>query len=248
MNLLRQFINLTSAELRLFGREPIALFFTFIFPVFMLFVIMEVFVPAEAPKEVVINQVMPSLMVLIISSTAIFGVPMSIVSYRQIKFLKRLRGSPVTPLAILGGFGLANFIVTLLGIALLAIVAVLVYSAVLAGSLMAFLGGFVLAFLSLAAIFLFIPGVARSERAAIAISQIIFFPVMFFSGVFIPLDQLPDWIARYISAFIPVTHAVELLQGLWLGAPLADLTREMLILLGVLLLGVVIAARTFRWE
>lgn len=248
MILLRQFIKLTSAELSLFGREPIALFFTFIFPVFMLVVIMEVFVPAEAPKEIVINQVTPGLMVLIISSTAIFGVPTSIVSYRQNKFLKRLRGSPVTPLAILGGFGLANFIVTLLGIALLALVAVLVYDAALAGSLTSFLGGFVLAFLSLAAIFLFIPGVARSERTAIAISQIIYFPVMFFSGVFVPLDQLPDWITHYISPFIPVTYAVELLQGLWLGAALPDLTGEMLILLGVFLLGVVIAARTFRWE
>jgi len=248
MILLRQFMKLTSAELRLFGREPLALFFTFIFPVFFLFLTMEVFVPAEAPKEIVINQVTPSLMVLIIATPAIFGVPMSIVSYRQIKFLKRLRGSPVRPLAILGGFGLANFIVTLLGIALLALVAVLVHGAVLAGSPISFLGGFVLAFLSLAAIFLFIPAVARSERAAMAISQIIYFPVMLFSGVLVPLDQLPDWIARYISAFIPVTYAVELLQGLWLGAPLADLTWEVLILLSVLLLGVVIAARTFRWE
>jgi ABC-2 type transport system permease protein len=248
MILLRQFFKLTSTELRLFGREPIALFFTFVFPVFFLFLTMEVFVPAEAPKEIVINHVTPSLMVLIISSTAIFGVPATIVSYRQIKFLKRLKGSPATPLTIMGGFGLANFIVTLLGIALLALVAVLVYGAALAGSLLAFLGGFVLAFLSLAAIFLFIPAVARSERTANAIAQIIYFPVMFFSGVLVPLDRLPDWIAHYISPYIPVTYAVELLQGLWLGAGLADLSGEMLILLGVLLLGVAIAARTFRWE
>jgi ABC-2 type transport system permease protein len=241
-------MGLTSAELTLFGREPIALFFTFIFPVFMLFMIMEVFVPPEAPMEIVINQVTPSLMTLIISSTAIFSVPMTMVSYRQVKFLKRLKGSPVTPLTILGSFGLANFTVTLLGIGLLAIVAMLIYGAVLAGSLVSFLGGFVLAFLSLAAIFLFIPAVAGSERVAIAISQITFFPVMFFSGVFVPLDRLPDWITRSISPFIPVTYAVELLQGLWMGAPLADLTREMLILLGVLFLGLVIAVRTFRWE
>ncbi|MCL0090297.1 ABC transporter permease, partial [Dehalococcoidia bacterium] len=94
----------------------------------------------------------------------------------------------------------------------------------------------------------FIPAVARSERTAMAISQIIVFPVMFFSGVFIPLDRLPDWIARYISPVIPITHAVELMQGLWQGNPLLDLTREVLILLGILCLGLVIAARTFRWE
>jgi ABC-2 type transport system permease protein len=248
MMLVRQFIKLTSTELSLFGREPIALFFTFIFPVFFLFLTMEVFVPAEAPKEIVINQVTPSLMVLIIATTALHGVPATIVSYRQIKFLKRLKGSPVAPLTILGSLALANFFATVLGMALLVTVAMLVYDALLVGGLLSFLGGFVLAFLSLAAIFLFIPAVARSERTAQAISQIIFFPVMFFSGAFVPLGQLPDWIAHYISPFIPVTYAVELLQGLWLGAALPDLTGEMLILLGVFLLGVVIAARTFRWE
>jgi ABC-2 type transport system permease protein len=244
----KQFIKLTSTELKLFRREPIAFFFSFIFPVFFLFLTMEIFVPADAPKEIVINYVTPSLMLLIIASTAIYGVPQTIVSYRQIKFLKRLKGSPVTPVTILGSFALANFIVTVLGIALLAVVAVLVYDASLAGSLISFLGGFVLTFLSLAAIFLFIPAVARSERTAIAISQIIFFPLMFFSGVFVPLDMLPGWIRNYISPYLPVTHAVELMQGLWLGTSLSILIQEVFILLGVLCLGLVIAARTFRWE
>jgi ABC-2 type transport system permease protein len=245
---LKQFIKLTSSELRLFWREPIALFFTFIFPVFFLFLTMEIFVPADAPKEIVINEVTPSLMVLVITSTAMYGVPQTIVFYRQIKFLKRLKGSPVTPVIIMGSFGLANFIVTLLGIALLTVIAMLVYDATLAGSPVSFLASFVLVFLSLAAIFLFIPAVARSERTAIAISQIIFFPMMFFSGVFVPLDMLPDWIRNYISPYLPVTYAVELMQGLWLGIPLADLTRKVFILLGILCLGLVIAARTFRWE
>jgi len=248
MMVLRQFIKLILTELRLFWREPEALFFTFIFPVFFLFLTMEIFIPAEPPKDIIINYVAPSLIVLVIASTAIFGVPVSIVSYREIKFLKRLKASPVTPLTILGSISLANFIVTLLGIALLVVVAMLVYGASLAGSPIFFLAGFVLVFVSLAAIFLFIPAVARSERTASAISNIIFFPVMFFSGVFVPLDMLPDWIARHISPFLPVTHAVELMQGLWLGTPLFDLTREVFILLSILCLGLVIATLTFRWE
>jgi ABC-2 type transport system permease protein len=248
MMVFKQFVKLTLTELKLFCREPIAVFFTFIFPVFFLFLTMEIFVPADAPKEIVINYATPCLMVLVIASPAIFGIPVTIVSYRKIKFLKRLKGSPVTPLTILGSLALANFVVTLLGIALLAATAMLVYDASLAGSLISFLGGFVLAFLSVAAIFLFIPAVARSERMAITISQVVFLPVVFFSGVVMPLDRLPEWIRSYISPYLPVTHAVELMQGLWLGMPLSDLSREVFILLGVFCLGLVIAARTFRWE
>jgi len=179
-----------------------------------IFLTMEIFVPPAAPKQIVINHVLPSLMLLNITSAALYGVPQSIVVYRQIKYLKRLRCTPVKPLTVMGSFALANFIATLLGIALFAIVAMLVYDASLAGSLLFFLAGFVLVFVSLAAIFLFIPAVASSERMAITISQVIFLPMMFFSGVFVPLDMLPDWIARYISPILPVTHAVGLVQEL----------------------------------
>ncbi|MCL0090351.1 hypothetical protein M1O54_08435, partial [Dehalococcoidia bacterium] len=68
MMVLRQFVKLTSTELRLFQREPIAVLFTFIVPVFFLFLTMEVFIPGDAPREIVINYVTPSLMVLIIAS------------------------------------------------------------------------------------------------------------------------------------------------------------------------------------
>ncbi|MEN4007492.1 MAG: ABC transporter permease [Methanobacteriaceae archaeon] len=248
MMILRQFIKLTLTELKLFTREPEALFFNFIFPTFMLFVIMEVFVPADAPKEIVVNQVVPPLMVLIITQTALLGMPPTIVSYRTIKFLKRLHGSPITPLTTLGSIVLANFIVTILGIVLLTAVAILHYDAVFDGSFLHFITGFVLVFLSLAAIFMFVAAVARSQRAASAIAMMVFFPIMFFSGVFVPLDMLPDWVRHYISPYIPVTYAVELMQELWLGTLLFDLTQEVFILLGILGIGLLITAYTFKWE
>lgn len=244
----RQVMKLSLSELRLFRREPEALFFTFIIPVFFLFLIMEVFLPAEAPKAIAVNHVAPALMVLVIAGTAIYSVPQTIVSYRKIKYLKRLKGAPVTPITVLTSLAMSDFAVTALGIGVLGGVAVLVYGASLTGSLLSFLAGFMLAFLSLAAFFLFIPAVARSPRAASAIGMAIYMPVMFFSGVWVPLEMLPDWIARNVSPFLPVTHAVELMQGLWLGTPMLDLTGEVLILLGLLGLGLVIAAATFRWE
>ena len=248
MIIFKQFIKLTSTELKLFWREPEAVFFMFILPVFFLFIIMEVFTPANVAKEVVINQVVPALMGLIIASTAIHSVPQTVVNYRKIKFLKRLKGTPVTPVIILSSLGMAEFIVTVLGIVLLIVVAVLVYGAVLTGSILAFLAGFLLVFTSLAAFFLFIPAVARSPRTASVIGMVIYFPVMFFSGAFVPLDMLPAWIVQYISVVMPVTYAVELLQGLWMGESLLSFAWEIVILTGIFCLGLVVAACTFRWE
>lgn len=248
MTVLKQLSWLTANELMLFWRTPIAMFFTLMFPVAFLVLSMEVFIPADAPKEIVVNHVAPSLMVLIMSSTAIYAVPGTIASYRQSKFLKRLKCSPARPVAILGSLAASSFTVTVAGIGLLIVAATLLYGARLAGSYIGLLGAFNLAFWSLAATFLFISAVTRSERTSATIAQIVFFPVMFLSGVAIPIERLPDWIALYISPFIPVTHAVELMQGAWSGAPLDTLIVPMIALVAFLLLGLAVATYTFRWE
>ena len=87
----------------------------------------------------------------------------------------------------------------------------------------------------------------RSSRSAVAIGEIIFFPAMFFSGLFVPIDQLPEWL-RPISEFIPITHAARLMQGMWLGEPIGDFLKEIIILAGVILLCVFVAVKKFRWE
>ena len=243
----RQFMKLTTIELTLTLREPIAVFFAFVFPTFFLFLTMEVFIAPDVPREVVINYVMPSMMFLVIASTAIFGVPGTVASYREMKFLKRLKASPVTPLVLLSSFSVGNFILALLGVLLLIAVAMLVYGASFAGNPLSFFIGLCLSCVSLSAVFFFISAVGR-VRTSYIIAQIVFFPVMFFSGVFIPLDRLPAWIAHYISPLVPVTHAAELMQGLWLGTSLTDLINPVVVLLAMTCVGLVIGARTFRWE
>jgi lipooligosaccharide transport system permease protein len=40
-------------------------------------------------------------------------------------------------------------------------------------------------------------------------------PMMFLSGVFFPLDQLPDWV-HWLAAWLPLTQVVELVRPLFL--------------------------------
>lgn len=209
---------------------------------------MEIFVPDYPPKQVIINHVIPALIVLVVATTAIFNVPSSVVTYRAIKFFKRLKATPVSPLATLAGLGLANFMTSILGILLLGLAGWLVYDAQFAGSVLVFLPAFTLVFFSLVAVFLIIASICRTARVASAVSNIAFIPIMFFSGVFVPLNMLPDWIVRNVSPFMPTTHAVELLQGLWLGNSLFDFTQEVIVLFVFLILGLIISAKTFRWE
>jgi len=107
---------------------------------------------------------------------------------------------------------------------------------------------FLFSYISIAAISFGLMGsLLRTTRTAMAVGQIIYFPAMFFSGVFVPIEQLPEWL-RPVSEFIPITHAARLMQGMWQGHPPGDFLKEAAVLAGVCVLGVLVAVRKFRWE
>ncbi|MDZ7413917.1 MAG: hypothetical protein ONB15_10385 [candidate division KSB1 bacterium] len=53
---------------------------------------------------------------------------------------------------------------------------------------------------------------------------------------------------RQLAEFLPLTHVVTLLRGLWIGNAWGNYPREIAILAAVLVAGLVVSARTFRWE
>jgi ABC-2 type transport system permease protein len=71
----------------------------------------------------------------------------------------------------------------------------------------------------------------------------------FISGVFIPIDQLPDWLAD-VGRVFPLAHLATGLQTAL--SPSANSTGLSAENLGVLAAwgvgGLILAARTFRWE
>jgi ABC-2 type transport system permease protein len=53
---------------------------------------------------------------------------------------------------------------------------------------------------------------------------------------------------RALGQFIPMTHVVSLLQGLWFGEPWRSHLAATVVLGGLLVAGVLFSALTFRWE
>jgi len=51
-----------------------------------------------------------------------------------------------------------------------------------------------------------------------------------------------------ISAFVPLTYVVNLLRGLWVGEPWGNHLLVVGVLAGMLILGIIVSAKTFRWE
>jgi ABC-2 type transport system permease protein len=103
----------------------------------------------------------------------------------------------------------------------------------------------VLAAAALFAIGLFVAAVAPTGRSGNAIGTILFFPVMFFAGLWVPREAMPAALRR-VADFSPLGAGEHALHdsaiGLWphLG--------QLAVLLGYVVVFGVAAARMFRWE
>ncbi|NTW12837.1 MAG: ABC transporter permease, partial [Anaerolineales bacterium] len=51
-----------------------------------------------------------------------------------------------------------------------------------------------------------------------------------------------------VSTFLPLTYVVNLLRGLWIGEAWSQHITEVIVLVVMLVVGVLISAKMFRWE
>jgi ABC-2 type transport system permease protein len=142
---------------------------------------------------------------------------------------------------------LANLVVAIAGMALLVLTAKLIFGLRFAGSWPEVAAAFVLSALSLYAVGYVIASLAPTARVAQAAGLLLFLPMLFLSGATLPRALMPSALVHF-SDYLPLTQVVSLLQGLWVGDSWQAHAREIWILLGMLVGGVLISARTFRWE
>lgn len=251
----KQYVKLTSIEFKIFLREPVAVFFNFFFPLMFLFLTMHVFLSKDAVANGAINEYIPAFIIIITTGVSFFNIPIYIVKYRNTKFLKRLRVAPINPLTILLSLGTANLLILIMGLVLLILIGVFFYGAQFSGNIFLFIAGVLLSFLSLGSLGLMIASFSRGIRTVNVVGQLIYYPMLFLSGA-IPL-KLPGFL-ELISKAMPITYGVELTKMLWNRQffennmehewLLPNPWYNVLILIAVLLFGLIVSLKTFKWE
>ena len=106
----------------------------------------------------------------------------------------------------------------------------------LVGSLCFLAGGFLIAALS------------RREQSAIVMSNLVSLPQLFVAGVFYPLAGSPLWLQK-LSEVMPLTYFSNGLRGLMAqGQGLSETAVDFYVLVGVGIVVLLVAARTFRFQ
>jgi ABC-2 type transport system permease protein len=241
--------RLTVTELKLFIRERIGPIWGVGCPLLLLIIFGGIHSFREPQKAfggaTTLEVYVPVLIAFSIAMLALSALPMVLAGYREKGVLRRLRTTPTGPVRLLIAQLAVHFAVTVVTAIVILLVARVAYGVALPKQVAGFVIATLLAAAALLAVGLFVAATAGSGRAAQALGTILFFPMMFFAGLWVPIAQMPK-LLRYISHGTPLGPAVQALQraseGHW------PHTQQLLVMAAYAVVFGLAAARLFRWE
>lgn len=241
--------RLTLTETKLFFREPASVFFLLAFSPILLVILGSIPSFREPDPDIgglrVIDLYAPIIVVMTLAFLALSGLPQLLATYREKGILRRMRTTPVKPHRLLGAQLLMFTVLAVLIMAVVQAIGRLAFDVALPRQAGAYVVGYVLAALSMLALGLLVASLAPSGKGANAIGTLLFFPVLFFAGLWAPRETMPE-VLRKISDFTPLGAGVQSLQdataGHW------PQLLHLAVMAGWTIVAGGLAARYFRWE
>jgi ABC-2 type transport system permease protein len=241
--------QLTITEMKLFAREPLLLFWAVPFPIALLVVFG--FIPAFRTHQAafggntLFDAYVPVLILFSMALLALISMPITLATYREHRVLRRLQTTPAGPARVLGAQLLVSSTVAVAESALILAVARLHYGTFLPRQLAGFALAFVFALAALLALGMFVAAIGPSGRGAYVIGALLFYPMLFFSGLWWPIPQMPPAL-QHISEATPLGAAWQAMTtaavGHW------PHPQPLLTLAAYAVVFGLVAVRAFRWE
>ncbi|UFU05211.1 ABC transporter permease [Ruania halotolerans] len=245
--------TLLRTEIRIFLRDPGSVFFTLAFPVLVLLGVgfaipgMNEIITEPGPLQgyPTVVVMLPAVLATAVATPALTAMPVVIVTYREQGVLTRLSTTPMPPAGVLGvhlAIGVSLFLVALavaLGVGASAFgfpvpghpVATVV--AIVLGSVAVFGLGLVVA-----------ARVAKGSTAQ-GIGMLVYFPMLFFAGLWTPGPIMPDAVAA-VATWTPLGAMSQAVDEAWFTGEVPWL--QFAVLAGYAVVTYAVAVRLFRWR
>lgn len=239
-------------DLKLFWREPADLFFTALLPVIFLVLFTTIFGNERVEELGGIRTAqlqVPGFIALSIVSAAFVSLAITLVIKRERGILKRTRATPVPAWVVFAGLIGKCVVVGVVVTVVLMLIGGLAYDVSLPlAHLPALLAALVLGSAAFCCLGVGFTSLVGSEEAAPAMTNAATLPIFFISGVFIPEQQLPNWLAT-VGDVLPIKPLADALVTAFdprVGG--AGIEVGELAILGAWgAAGLAVAITTFRW-
>ena len=248
---MRGLLKLTWLETKIFLREPMGVFGTIGVPV-IIFVLLgrtlgPVTTPSSRPPDPFFAVVLPVFATIMIALSAVLSLVTIMAIYREGGILKRLRATPLHPNTILAAHVLVKLLMTAVTVALLIVAGRRYYSGLSERAALPFAAALLFSTLCILALGFLVASIVPTARFAQPLGAAIFYPLIALSGLFFPVSSLPPWL-QVLSRLSPLTYAVSLMEGAWLGHPWTAHLPDIGALAVFAAIGLAMSARWFKWE
>jgi len=186
--------------------------------------------------------VAPGIMAMVVMMSLMTGLPHAISYEKDMGTLDGMLVAPTSRWAIILGKVLAQSTRGMIQGFIILLMAVLLFGVVIHGSILLVILLILLTVFSFVGLGILITSFADKEETATMVMMTLMFPMMFLSGVFFPVQQMPSFM-QTLAGFLPLTYAASAMRKVMvLGAGVQAITPEIIILavFGIVLLTVAV--------
>jgi ABC-2 type transport system permease protein len=188
----------------------------------------------------------PGIMAMTVMMSVMTGLPAAISQEKEVGTLDGMMVAPINRLSIIIGKTLAQTTRGLLQGVLILILASLLFGVSIQGSILLVFALLLLGVFSFVGLGVVLTSFAKDQETAMMVMMTLMFPMMFLSGVFFPVQQMP-WYMQDISKALPLTYAADALRKVMvLGAGIPEIATELIVLIAFGVIMIAIAVPVFK--
>lgn len=195
-----------------------------------------------------IDWLVPGILSMSLLSSALFGIGVVTVSQREKGQLRRFAVTPLPKSTFIAAQTVQRFILVILQAIIIIIVSMLIFHVQMKGSWFVLMLILTIGLLSFSAFGYALAARAKKPETTAAIANVFFFPMMFLSGVYFPVEHMPSYL-KVVAAAMPLKYLSDAVRMTFFGN---ETFGELLLPLGILaawfVVFFIVAVKTFIWD
>ena len=188
----------------------------------------------------------PGIIAMTVMMSVMTGLPVAISQEKEIGTMDGMMVAPINRLSIILGKTMGQVARGLIQGVIILVLAVGLFGVTIHGNILLVFGLLLLGIFSFVGLGIVITSFTKDQETAQMLMMTLMFPMMFLSGVFFPIQQMP-WYMQSVSKFLPLTYAADALRKVMvLGADIPAISPELIILITFGVVMTAIALPVFR--
>ncbi|MEP7198963.1 MAG: ABC transporter permease [Chloroflexota bacterium] len=202
----------------------------------------------QAQGQRFIDFFVPGMLALALMQLGLFGTAQPIVQLREQGVLRRLGATPLPRLTILASQIAMRLTIAFAQTAAIVLISRVVFNVPMLGNWLVLIGFVALGGLMFVSLGYVIAAFSKNQESAAGISSLLNFPMMFLSGLFFPIEVMPDFLKPVVQ-IVPLTYLADALRQEMVAA---NAIHPLMLDAGVLVVwlvgSAVVAVKFFKWE